>query len=94
MPTFEAGRDIRVVPNKLEVEGTSKPRPRGTGKLLSSIHGVGLALLRLEHVDMVSKGEAAFEINVDANGTGETSHWGATPWRPSWWPISMEVNTD
>ncbi|CAE6532793.1 unnamed protein product [Rhizoctonia solani] len=26
-------------------------RPRGTGTLLSNIHGVGLALLRLEHVD-------------------------------------------
>lgn len=73
--------------------GTPKPRPRGTGKLHSSTQGVGLALLRLEHVEMVLKGEAAFEL--DALLDEGTSKLEVMPWRPSWWPNSTtEHNSD
>ncbi|KAF8524744.1 Aminomethyltransferase folate-binding domain-containing protein [Gautieria morchelliformis] len=77
------GLDIRLIaPATLEGKG---PRPRGTGKLLSSIGNIGLALLRLEHVEAVSRGHAAFQMV-----TGEEGHEKQT-WRivnswPSGWP--------
>ncbi|KAL4241333.1 putative transferase CAF17, mitochondrial [Abortiporus biennis] len=67
-------------------DGTPRPRPRGTGKLLTSEKGVGLALLRMEHVDAVMKGDAQLEIE-SSDGEHKTNY-GVTPWRPSWWPVT------
>ncbi|THH12349.1 hypothetical protein EW145_g54 [Phellinidium pouzarii] len=52
-------------------------RLRGHGKLLSIMQGVGLALMRLEHVDMAERGLLEFRVD-------ET--WDISHWRPSWWP--------
>lgn len=76
------GTDIRVRAIATNPDGSRKPRPRGTGKLLSSIDGVGLALLRLEQVTAVEKGESEFYIDApDGDATVSVS-----PWRPDWWP--------
>ncbi|KAF8271766.1 Aminomethyltransferase folate-binding domain-containing protein [Lactarius quietus] len=67
-------------------------RPRGTGKLLSTFRGVGLALLRLEHVDGLEKGDLKFEL-VDEGAvvspTNTTSTL-VTPWWPDWWPKEVK----
>ncbi|PFH51455.1 hypothetical protein AMATHDRAFT_74997 [Amanita thiersii Skay4041] len=77
-PSHPIGVEIRpaVVPK----EGLSAPRPRGAGKLLTSLQGVGLALLRLEHVEAVTKGN----LQLQFENTGKT--WTVSPWWPSWWP--------
>ncbi|KIK06763.1 hypothetical protein K443DRAFT_674047 [Laccaria amethystina LaAM-08-1] len=59
-------------------------RPRGTGKLLSTAQGVGLALLRLEHVAGVQNGDLNLEVEILEGG--RTSTWSVSPWWPSWWP--------
>lgn len=64
-----------------EHEHTPKPRPRGTGKLLSSIQGVGLALLRLEQVEAFEQDKARFTLT-----STEGQEWGMTPYWPDWWP--------
>ncbi|KAJ3510300.1 hypothetical protein NLJ89_g4761 [Agrocybe chaxingu] len=71
--------DIKPVKNNLEKLG---PRPRGSGKMLSNQKGVGLALLRLEHVAGVQKGDLKFDI-VDG---GNATNLSAVPWWPEWWP--------
>lgn len=78
--------DIRVRMVAVNPDGTHKPRPRGTGKLLTSIDGVGLALLRLEHVNAVEKGESAFYIDAAGNDGASTGSVSVSPWRPEWWP--------
>ncbi|KAI0269266.1 hypothetical protein BC834DRAFT_820528 [Gloeopeniophorella convolvens] len=87
-PRLTPGLDIRA--STTQTPGESRvPRPRGTGKLLSNIDGVGLALLRLEQVEGVEKGDLKFELreeNVDV--TGNSSPRFATPWWPDWWPTS------
>ncbi|GLB33738.1 putative aminomethyltransferase folate-binding domain-containing protein [Lyophyllum shimeji] len=64
------------------------PRPRGAGKLLSSQQGVGLALLRLEHVEAAEKGDLNLEIQVEDGGSKGT--WALSHWWPSWWPHQPE----
>ncbi|KAG2013729.1 mitochondrial protein [Coprinopsis cinerea AmutBmut pab1-1] len=76
--------DIKPVQQKDNAaEGATRtPRPRGTGKLLSTTtHGVGLALLRLEHV----AAQQAGNIRLDLSHEGGASL-SITPWVPSWWP--------
>jgi hypothetical protein len=60
---------------------TPLPRPRGTGKLLTSLRGVGLALLRLEQVEGVEKGHLELEVETPEGHKHVVSHW----W-PDWWP--------
>ncbi|KAG6812316.1 hypothetical protein H0H92_003400 [Tricholoma furcatifolium] len=60
------------------------PRPRGTGKLLSSCQGIGLALLRLEQVKAAERGELSMRLDVE-NGLGAGS-WTVSHWWPDWWP--------
>ena len=81
VPTIPADSDIR--PQLLETgeEGARRPRPRGTGSLLSSTQGVGLALLRLEQAEAVEQGKARFVLT-----TGEGEEWSVTPYWPDWWP--------
>lgn len=79
---FEPGWEIFPVSSP-----TSKraPRPRGPGKLLSSIGNLGLALLRLEHVENVNEGLALFEMEV---GVVERQAWRIVNSWPSGWPGS------
>ena len=49
------------------------------------MHGVGLALLRLEHVEGVHKGDIKLEFEVE-NGEQEKMQWALSPWWPCWWP--------
>jgi folate-binding Fe-S cluster repair protein YgfZ len=66
-------------------------RPRGTGKLLSTFRGVGLALLRLEHVEGLEKGDLKFElVDEGADASTNTTPTFVTPWRPDWWPKDVE----
>ncbi|KAI0824603.1 Aminomethyltransferase folate-binding domain-containing protein [Trametes gibbosa] len=81
MPPFPTQLDIRPQTLYAGDESASRPRPRGTGKLLSSVRGVGLALLRLEQVEAVEQGRARFSLT-----TGEGQEWSVTPYRPDWWP--------
>ncbi|KAF8742250.1 Aminomethyltransferase folate-binding protein, partial [Rhizoctonia solani] len=61
-------------------------RPRGTGSLLSNAQGVGLALLRLEHVEGVEQGELV--MNFTQMGDRGTESWIVEPRRPIWWPVN------
>ncbi|KAF8609332.1 Aminomethyltransferase folate-binding domain-containing protein [Ceratobasidium sp. AG-I] len=59
-------------------------RPRGTGTLLSNVNGLGLALLRSEHVEGVERGDLAMSLSLE--GDGGSSKLSIQPRRPSWWP--------
>ncbi|KAH7344930.1 hypothetical protein B0J17DRAFT_637596 [Rhizoctonia solani] len=61
-------------------------RPRGTGTLLSNVHGMGLALLRLEHVEGVERGELV--MSFTQMGNKGTENWIVQPRRPAWWPVA------
>lgn len=90
---FCTGYDIR--PKVIFAPGDTlspKVRPRGTGKLLSTTHGVGLAMLRLEHVDAFQRGEIQLTFESEETGDSTKSIWGVTPWRPSWWPSLSAEN--
>ncbi|TFK28801.1 mitochondrial protein [Coprinopsis marcescibilis] len=66
-----------------DASGAKKgPRPRGTGKLLStSVHGVGLALLRLEHAAAAQNGRMRLDLALP-----EDNLLSVAPWTPDWWP--------
>ncbi|KAI9067627.1 Aminomethyltransferase folate-binding domain-containing protein [Trametes sanguinea] len=80
-PAFPPQLEIRPQAVQSSDESAPRPRARGTGKLLSSTRGVGLALLRLEQVEAVEQGRARFFLT-----TGEGQEWGVTPYWPDWWP--------
>lgn len=61
---------------------STTPKPRGTGKLLTSVQGVGLALLRLEQIAALQKGNLKLELE---SSSGEKA-WAISPWWPDWWP--------
>ncbi|KIM46253.1 hypothetical protein M413DRAFT_441333 [Hebeloma cylindrosporum] len=79
---FPHNLDLKPVSVNPDRQG---PRPRGTGKLLSTHKGVGLALLRMEHVSGVQQGDLRLEFEV-SNAGDKTSTWIASPWWPDWWP--------
>ena len=84
---FTSGLDIRASLTHAPGEGRVA-RPRGTGKLLSTVKGVGLALLRLEHVEGLEKGDLKFELlGREVGGSdNDGTPWLVTPWWPDWWP--------
>ncbi|EKM59706.1 uncharacterized protein PHACADRAFT_114810 [Phanerochaete carnosa HHB-10118-sp] len=86
-PSLPSGTDIRVRSITANPDGTRKPKPRGTGKLLTSVDGVGLALLRLEHVTAAEKGESEFYINRPNSDGSMAETVSVQPWRPEWWPM-------
>jgi hypothetical protein len=43
---------------------------------------LGLALLRLEHVESVLNNELFFEVE----NPNDSKTWQALPWWPNWWP--------
>ena len=83
-PCFPKNVDLRPVIHSKADENRPSPRPRGTGKLLTSHQGIGLALLRLEHVEGAERGDLGlhFETTTEA---GEGT-WAVSPWWPEWWP--------
>ena len=90
---FTPGLDIRASLTHAPGEGRVA-RPRGTGKLLSTVNNVGLALLRLEHVEGLEKGDLKFELlsgEVGPSGNGDGTTWLVTPWWPDWWPKEVEA---
>lgn len=64
-------------------QSSTKLRPRGFGKLLSSYNGVGLALLRLEHIAAMRAGR--LELHFNAKMDGDEDIWAVSPWWPDWW---------
>lgn len=74
-PLHHFGIEIRPVVLK-----GNTPRPRGSGKLLTSVQGVGLALLRLEHVEGVMQGNLQLQIDTNGKMMAVSPRW------PSWWP--------
>jgi transferase CAF17, mitochondrial len=92
-PRFTPGLDIRASLTHAPGEGRVA-RPRGTGKLLSIVNDVGLALVRLEHVDGLERGDLKFELlsgEVGTPGNGDGTSWLVTPWWPDWWPKQVEA---
>ena len=91
------GLDIRASRTHAPGEGRVA-RPRGTGKLLSTVNEVGLALLRLEHVEGLERGDLKFELlrgEVGESGNGHDTQWLVSPWWPDRWPrgVKEEQNT-
>ena len=62
-----------------------RPRPRGTGKLLTSVGNVGLALLRIEHVFATRHGDAVLELETESE-TSAPKTFQVAPWEPPGWP--------
>ncbi|CAO3625724.1 unnamed protein product [Cunninghamella blakesleeana] len=75
IPTIEPQSDIRLSNNK-----SSK---RSVGKVGSTIHNIGLALMRLEHVEKCVKGE---EVGFHIPDTNYL----VRPFLPSWWTFEEE----
>jgi hypothetical protein len=87
-PSYPTNLDIRASVNRGLDANRAVPRPRGHGKLLSSYQGVGLALMRLEHVEGVERGDLALEFDVSHGDNKET--WRVSHWWPDWWPRKPE----
>jgi hypothetical protein len=83
-PSFPSNIDIRASISRAPDDTRPTPRPRGTGKLLSSSQGVGLALLRMEHVEGSQSGNVNLEFEVDHEG--QKANWRVSHWWPDWWP--------
>ncbi|TFK75976.1 Aminomethyltransferase folate-binding domain-containing protein [Pluteus cervinus] len=73
--------DLDIRPRVVSESSSRGPRPRGGGKLLSSHSGVGLALLRLEHVEATLRGDLVLELE---SPSGERRI--VSPRWPAWWP--------
>ncbi|KDQ64834.1 hypothetical protein JAAARDRAFT_145993 [Jaapia argillacea MUCL 33604] len=86
IPSFKSDVDIRASIIRAPEDDRPTPRPRGTGKLLSSTQGVGLALLRLEHVEGAKSGDLRLEFEAGE----EKKKWAVSPWWPDWWPRQPE----
>ncbi|CCM03409.1 uncharacterized protein FIBRA_05540 [Fibroporia radiculosa] len=81
--SFPSNLDIKARVTESSNGAVRKPRHRATGKLLSSVNGVGLALLRLEHLPAVENGNIVLEVET---GSAEKQTSELTHWLPDWWP--------
>jgi transferase CAF17, mitochondrial len=90
---LSANADIR--PSLIPKPGVEKTgtRPRGMGKLLSVQKEVGLALLRLEHVADIQRGEIKLELEIPTEGDQQTLC-SVIPFWPEWWPDDPPSSTD
>jgi len=75
--------DKTIKPLVLDAGGDIR-KPRGTGKLLNSVKGIGLALLRTDHLEAVDKGGVGLVI-----GEGLEQR-RVSYWYPDWWPRRAE----
>ncbi|KAH9947278.1 Aminomethyltransferase folate-binding domain-containing protein [Amylocystis lapponica] len=80
---FPLKLEIRARVSQSPDDSVPRTRPRGSGRLLSNTQGVGLALLRLEHIRAVQNGAASFEFET---GEDEKTTWKVAHWWPDWWP--------
>jgi hypothetical protein len=87
-PTYPIYGNIRASVNREGDANRPVPRPRGHGKLLTSCDGVGLALMRLEHLEGIEKGDYKLELDVPRGDSKET--WRVSHWWPDWWPQNPE----
>ena len=78
--------DKTINPLVLDAGGVVR-KPRGTGRLLNSVKGIGLALLRTDHLEAVDKGGVGLVI-----GEGPERR-GVSYWHPDWWPRRVENQT-
>jgi folate-binding Fe-S cluster repair protein YgfZ len=79
----EAPADKTIKPLVLDTGGDIR-KPRGTGKLLNSVSGLGLALLRTDHLEAVDKGGIGLVIGEGAEQRR------VSYWYPDWWPHRVE----
>jgi folate-binding protein YgfZ len=79
----ETPADKTIKPLVLDAGGDIR-KPRGTGKLLNSVKGIGLALLRTDHLEAVDKGGVGLVI-----GEGLEQR-RVSYWYPDWWPHKAE----
>ena len=79
----EAPADRTIKPLVLGTGGDIR-KPRGTGKLLNSVKGIGLALLRTDHLEATDRGGVCLVI-----GEGEKQR-RVSHWYPDWWPHRVE----
>jgi len=79
----EAPADKTIKPLVLGTGGDIR-KPRGTGKLLNSVKGIGLALLRTDHLEATDRGGVCLVI-----GEGEKQR-RVSHWYPDWWPHRVE----
>ena len=89
LPLHKAIQAERLASSTSDAD-TRPTRPRGTGTLLSNFNGLGLALLRLEHVEGVERGDLVMSFTLE--GDGMSNKWLVQPRRPSWWPSPQENN--
>ena len=82
LPAYADIKPSLIPKSGVEKTGT---RPRGMGKLLSVQKEVGLALLRLEHVAGVERGEIKLELEIPTEGDQQESC-SVIPFWPKWWP--------
>ncbi|KZS97973.1 Aminomethyltransferase folate-binding domain-containing protein [Sistotremastrum niveocremeum HHB9708] len=80
-PSLPRGSDITAVPIQSS-DSERIPRTRGTSKLIQSLNGVGLALMRLEHVEGVENGKFELQIKSDEGDL----RWRVRHWWPEGWP--------
>lgn len=78
-----ATTDKTIKPLVLDA-GENIRKPRGTGKLLNSVKGIGLALLRMDHLEAVDKGGVGLMIGEGAEQRR------VSYWYPDWWPRKVE----
>ncbi|KAG7449295.1 Aminomethyltransferase folate-binding domain-containing protein [Guyanagaster necrorhizus] len=79
--SLPSGLDIRPITRK-ESQNKS-PHPRGSSKLLTSLHGHGLVLFRLEHLkngNLTEEEPQQFALQTDGSAT-----WIVEPQWPQWW---------
>ncbi|PPR06569.1 hypothetical protein CVT24_001750 [Panaeolus cyanescens] len=89
MPSQELPEDLDVKPVAVSSGERTGPKPRGSGKLLSNTQGVGLALLRLEHVSALQNGQLGLRIE-HTDSSGSIRSYNVEPWWPAWWPPEPE----
>jgi len=77
-----------LLPENAEIKPITKDdtirKPRGTGKLLSLTKGIGLALLRLEHISAVENGEIQLQVDAESRKVNVVPYW------PDWWPNAQQ----
>ncbi|CEL57785.1 hypothetical protein RSOLAG1IB_02529 [Rhizoctonia solani AG-1 IB] len=94
VPTLPVHTSIQAerLASSLQTNSMRSTRPRGTGSLLSNVQGVGLALLRLEHVEGVERGELV--MSFTQMGEKGSESWIVEPRYPVWWPVNDSTKSE